>query len=470
VILGDLEHRMLRHGAEVALLSGLLSVALVSARLRTAALYLFVFLLAAVTAFAIYPLCYGAFLLGAMTASGEIIAKFRDDPLKAFRTTQAALYHGVNGAISAVALGVLSLYQVPMDTPLDQVKAVITAGLGAALLLRSKLFTIRIGNEDVAFGPDQLVKVFFRFMEQAIDRVRAQARIDFVRSVMNNVDPEKVRTYSSAMTECIQTTAGNDRQELQRQIEEVCLDGSTEKQVRAYRLGFLLLNQLGENVVARIFSDPPPEWRIRAPLQDEGGLLARLFTQSDGTVPYFAYSQNMSRQQMLQRLGWHEEDASRVHDKLAPKAAVLPGYRLVFADPRTITASRGALATIVPDSRSTVEGVVYRLPLTALRFLDTPYDPGYRRITVTVEAAGERLEAQTYIGESTRVGKPTRPYVDTMIAGAIENGVSRGYIDALRRVETCADTTLSSRPVLEVHVGDGVDSTPASSLAGTADR
>ena len=115
-------------------------------------------------------LYFYAFLLGACTAFAEIIGKFSDEPIKSLRTPHALFYHLLNGAIAVFALKVLFVYGVAHETELEQLKVVVAAGLGSMLIMRSKLFNIKVGGEDISFGPEQIIKVFFQFMEAAIDR------------------------------------------------------------------------------------------------------------------------------------------------------------------------------------------------------------------------------------------------------------------------------------------------------------
>jgi len=101
-----------------------------------------------------------AFMLGMATAFAEIIGKFRDEPLKAFRTPQALAYHTLNGLISVFALYILKISSVPLTTDMDKLKAILIAGLGSMLIMRSRLFNVKIGEEEMAFGPDQIIKIW----------------------------------------------------------------------------------------------------------------------------------------------------------------------------------------------------------------------------------------------------------------------------------------------------------------------
>jgi len=141
------------------------------------------------------------FLLGMLTAFAEIISKFDDEPMKALETTPALVYHILNGLIAAFALYFLALAAgFPTDfagvSDIDKLKYAMAAGLGAMLIMRSKLFNIKVGDDDVSFGPEQIIKIIFRFMESAIGRVRARARRDFIEKKLDNINFDVVYARS----------------------------------------------------------------------------------------------------------------------------------------------------------------------------------------------------------------------------------------------------------------------------------
>src|SRR5262249_9820344 len=235
---------------------------------RVYAAYLSVLLMAAVVAAELQNWLYFiAFCIGALTAFTEIITKFGDDPLKAFMTPQAVAYHVFNGLVSALALYVLLVNGAPADTDVSRGQLVLAAGLGSMLLMRSKFFNVKVGNDDVAFGPEQLVRVFLGFLESAIDRTRSKARIDFVKTAMDNVHVEKVHEYALTMLDAPQLLDPQKRSLLEERITLLCEpDTEQDKQLRSYRLGFAFLDAMGEVFVGRMFGpNLPPEYRIKAP-------------------------------------------------------------------------------------------------------------------------------------------------------------------------------------------------------------
>lgn len=403
---------------------------------RVYAAYLVVLLLAAVVAAELQNWLYFiAFFIGGLTAFTEIITKFGDDPLKAFMTPQAVAYHVLNGLVSALALYLLLLNGAPADSDLSRGQLVLAAGLGSMLLMRSKFFNVKVGSDDVAFGPEQLVRVFLGFLESAIDRTRSRARIDFVKASMDNVDVEKVHEYALTMLDAPQLLDPQKRAMLEDRISKLCVvDPNQDKQLRAYRLGFAFLDAMGEVFVARMFgASLPPEYRIKAPPQTDSTLLEKILSKDDMIV-YFAYGGDMSRTRLLRRLGWSEDDAASVwkEDKTKPRKATLEEYRIIFGVPSATQPGEGR-ATVVSTPGSQVEGVAYRIPRGAMRFLDR-LSTDYEQAPVRVQLGTMIVDATTYVSRSDPVGGlyPTRQYLNTLIVGAEEHQLSHDYIEGLQ--------------------------------------
>lgn len=124
----------------------------------------------------------------------------------------------------------------------------------------------------------------------------------------------------------------------------------------------------------------------------------------------------------------------RCPDALCSGMAILDGFRFMIN-------SRGT-ATIVEDSASSVQGVLWRV---------TPYDEhdiditvGYneesaeksrcRKVVLPVKTAcGMPLDAIVYIDTDTAPGEPNTGYMQKVISGAAEHAVEKKYIDEVLR-------------------------------------
>jgi len=159
------------------------------------------------------------------------------------------------------------------------------------------------------------------------------------------------------------------------------------------------------------------------------------------SVEYFAYGSNLCKEQMKRRGITIEETM----------IAELPGWRLAF----TIhsNAWKGGVADIIPDPKKKVEGIVYSIPNDDLKSLDyyegRKVDDGieigmYRRQYLPVKKAEGWKTVLTYLvnrtieSKSTSDFKPSKEYLETIISGAEEHGLSEGYLNWLKNIE-CKD-------------------------------
>jgi gamma-glutamylcyclotransferase len=118
----------------------------------------------------------------------------------------------------------------------------------------------------------------------------------------------------------------------------------------------------------------------------------------------FSYGSNLEVRQMRRRC----PGAVRL------ERATLRGYRLAFRGySRTWN---GAVATLVPDARGVVHGVLYRLPPRDLARLDQfeGHPRAYQRVRVSLrDQAGRRRRAQVYLMPPNR--KPGAPGVQYLV-------------------------------------------------------
>lgn len=378
---------------------------------------------------------FAAFSLGALTAFAEIIQKFGDEPLQALGTFEALMYHALNGLISVAALSILLLYpefyEKETAGSLEMIQIVLVAGLGSMLVMRSKLFNVKMGESEIAFGPEQIINVFLRFMEDSIDRVRASARIDFVIRVMNNLAFEMIEEYTLTMLESTQALA-DKKNKLIKDIKDIKNDNEiTNTQLRSYRLGFLLLNTMGENFLERLFESPDAEWFIEAPGVPESTVWHHLPWVS-GQVNFFAYGLDMSPDTLAIRLKWlTEAGGHRLPERVG--RATLSGYRLAFGSLKHDTTSRGS-PNIVKDSEHEVQGVLYRLPTKAMEFLDHRM-PGYRREKIKVKnSRGSDVDAETFIATVPVVAlKPDPEFLERFVATGKQQGLNNDYLDSINQ-------------------------------------
>jgi len=126
-------------------------------------------------------------------------------------------------------------------------------------------------------------------------------------------------------------------------------------------------------------------------------------------------------------------------EPLRARSAVLQGWRLRF-NVQHFFRHEGGVGNIEPSETpgDRVLGVLYDCPADALPSLDAmeACGHGYDRITVEVEAEGERLQALTYVGTPEFIDdscRPCRRYLNLLIDGARHAGLDSDYVQALMK-------------------------------------
>lgn len=153
-------------------------------------------------------------------------------------------------------------------------------------------------------------------------------------------------------------------------------------------------------------------------------------------ILYFAYGSNMNLDQM----------AVRCPDAVAACTVQLDGYRLAFRS----NGSKVGVATLLPDSKSTVSGVLWRISDMDESRLDHyegfPYLYGKKEVIVT-DRAGTRHQVMAYVMNPPFRESPAMPspaYLDGILTGCKQNGVDRwNVLKAVRRTRQELDVSRS---------------------------
>ncbi|HEY7059918.1 MAG TPA: hypothetical protein VII06_00455 [Chloroflexota bacterium] len=194
-------------------------------------------------------------LFGAFVGIGELVSRYRDAPDRALTTLPALLYTGLNTAAALAALGVIRAFGwtfgVPATPNADALRwtQVAVAGFGAMALFRSSLFTVRIGEQDVAVGPSSFLQIVLAAADRAVDRLRAQARAATVCSVMANVSFAKANVALPTLCLALmQNLPKDDQEQFARQLAAL-RSVDMDDRMKTLSLGLALMNVVGEDVL-----------------------------------------------------------------------------------------------------------------------------------------------------------------------------------------------------------------------------
>jgi hypothetical protein len=200
-----------------------------------------------------------AFAVGLGTSLVELLSRYRDEPIKVIATSHFAwVYLLLNGFLAIFAhLALLDAGFGEGASQIGRAGLATASGLGAAVILRSRVFTARLGDEQVSIGPGYVVDQLLNIIDAQIDRRRALQRVRIVVDVMKAKDFDGSRIHSSTMiTGSRQNLSLQDQKELASLIREVD-DRTIPDQEKAYALGFILLDFMGEEFLKAVAVNLP---------------------------------------------------------------------------------------------------------------------------------------------------------------------------------------------------------------------
>lgn len=200
-----------------------------------------------------YPARYAAVaLFSVLVGSTELVARYKDNPVAALQTVPAFIYCATNAVAAILALWVLQRNDVKFDLggtlPAD-IGQVLLAGFGTMVFFRSALFTIRVGDSDVSIGPAAVLQIILNAADRACDRLRAGPRSLGVYKIMRGVSFERAKLalplHCFALMQNISTA---EQTQLSQTIDALAAKVMPDD-VKAYNLGLLMMNVVGEDVL-----------------------------------------------------------------------------------------------------------------------------------------------------------------------------------------------------------------------------
>ncbi len=210
-------------------------------------------------------------LIGLFVGGVELIARYRDNPLRALWTWPAGLYILIN-----IVAGLLALRALQVVRPswlFEQTGArqlpfylVLTGGFGAVALFRSSLFKVRTSDGELAVGPAVVLDTLLQASDRAVDRILASPRGTRVSAIMETVSFAKAKSaLPSYCFAVMQNVSQQEQQAVASQIANLSAAEMTDRE-RSLNVGLVLLNVVGDSVLrsavkdlgASIRADPPP--------------------------------------------------------------------------------------------------------------------------------------------------------------------------------------------------------------------
>jgi hypothetical protein len=192
-------------------------------------------------------------VLGLLVGAAELVSRYKDAPAGALRSGAAIFYMALNVAASLIALALIRVFDWKFGLTVGGAALrwtqVGVAGTGAMALFRTSLFTVHVGERDVAVGPGSFLQIFREAADRATDRLRARARGEQVSKLMEGISYDKashgLTTYCLALMQNV-----SDDEQLALTKSLALLNGADiDPAIKVRILGLSLLNVVGPNVL-----------------------------------------------------------------------------------------------------------------------------------------------------------------------------------------------------------------------------
>lgn len=194
-----------------------------------------------------------AVAIGALVAASEVVSRYRDEPLLALAgNVYGAVYLLANGLVSAAAYTVLCRFQAGILPQLtaDPMLRAIVAGFGAAIVMRSSIFSIKTKDgETIQIGPDAVIRNLLATVDRGIDRIRSQRRLEKATQAANRLRGHASKSalgYISASLASFQNLSEAERTAFVKLIQELVSDPEMDDHLKLLGIFFAYLNIAGE--------------------------------------------------------------------------------------------------------------------------------------------------------------------------------------------------------------------------------
>jgi len=196
-------------------------------------------------------------LLGGVVGLGELVSRYRNYTGFVLLNYITYIYVGINVAASIGALTLIHAFDwtFGVDSGPEAVRTtqVLVASFGAMALLRSALFVVRIGDQDVQVGPAAfltgLAETADNALARRIDMRNIATRAKFAR-LARDLSWDRARmTLPVYVMALMQNVTPEEQQAVAEQVNRLDVS-SLDEQGKVASLGLLLINVVGPEVFA----------------------------------------------------------------------------------------------------------------------------------------------------------------------------------------------------------------------------
>ncbi|MDQ3849256.1 MAG: hypothetical protein M3296_01390 [Actinomycetota bacterium] len=164
------------------------------------------------------------------------------------------MYVALNAVAAVAALGLLRTFDWNLGIGAEGAGRgwgqVLVAGFGAMVLLRSSLFVVRVGDQDVGVGPSSFLSVVLGAADRAVDRSRARVRADQVARAMEGVAFAKASEALPALCLALMQNASEEEKVALANQVKLLRSAAMEDRSKSLALGLALMNVVGGSVLS----------------------------------------------------------------------------------------------------------------------------------------------------------------------------------------------------------------------------
>lgn len=192
------------------------------------------------------------FSFGVLVGIGELVSRYRDEPWGTIKSPPGIGYVILNALVSVAALLLIRGFEWTFSVQEDAVRwtQVLVAGFGAMALFRSSLFNVRVGDKDVAVGPNSFLQIILSATDREVDRRRATIRAALIKEIMAGVSFEEAKApLPLSCIALMQNMPPEEQTELNDDVSKLDRADTVSPEIKSYLLGAALLTYVGDEVL-----------------------------------------------------------------------------------------------------------------------------------------------------------------------------------------------------------------------------
>lgn len=201
-------------------------------------------------------------LLAGLVGVGELLSRYRSDPVYSLvRVPAAWVYVLINAGAGVAALLLIEEFGWTFGASGDTVNLwrVLVAGFGAMAILRSSLFTARIGSQDVDVGPSLVLGAILEACDRNVDRKSAGRIVQGVADLVSGLDASRVLfTVPVVCLALMQNFPPSSQAQLAADLKKIQEDPNFDPGQKAVVVVVTLTKYLGSELVQKVVQQLRP--------------------------------------------------------------------------------------------------------------------------------------------------------------------------------------------------------------------